>query len=104
MYSTDFFIILFIAAVIWYWLDGMKAKEIARQTGKDACKEASVEFLDDTVAVSKVRLKRNTMGQMSLYREYQFEFTSDGEFRYHGEITMLGKRILNVNMDAYRLF
>ena len=104
MYSFDFLIILLISAVIWYWLDGMKAKEIARQRGHDACTEANVVFLDDTVAISKVRLKRNPMGQMSWNREFIFEFTSDGEYRYHGEITMLGKRILNVNMDAYRLF
>ena len=103
MFSIDMYLILIALAIVWYWIDGMKAKELARQVGRDACKQANVIFLDDTVVVTKVRPRRNSMGQMSLYREYQFEFTSDGEYRRNGQINILGKRVLKVEMDPYPL-
>lgn len=102
MISNEVILIVILALVIAYWMDGMRAKEIARVKAKQACIDAEVEFLDDTVAQSRVKLRRNTQGQASLYREYQFEFTSDGHYRYHGLVTMLGKRVLQVSLDAYR--
>ena len=97
------FIVLLLLSVVWYWFDAMKAKEIARHRAGEACKSSNLVFLDETVAISKLWPRRNHLGQMSLYREYQFEFTSDGEFRYQGKITMLGKRVLSVDMDVFRM-
>lgn len=102
MISSEMIFILILAGVIAYWMDAMRTKEIARFSAKQACINAEVEFLDDTVAQSQVRFRRNAQGQASLYREYQFEFTSDGQFRYHGLIKMQGKRVLQVSLDAYR--
>lgn len=89
-----------IAAII-YWLDAIRCKELARDAGKIACKKNELVFLDDTVVIKKVRLRRNPAGSMSLYREYYFEFSNDGVYRYKGMISMLGKFVQNINMDAY---
>jgi hypothetical protein len=40
---------------------------------------------------------------MKIYREYQFEFTSDGNVRYGGEIALLGKNIVYLVMEPYRM-
>jgi len=103
MRYSDLFYIIPSVALVWYWLDGMPCKEMARRAGKVACNEAGVLFLDDSVAISKVRLKRNESGQLSLYRLYHFEFTNNGEQRSHGEVHIMGKRVVETNMDAYRI-
>lgn len=95
-------IIIFLIASLLYWLDSINAKEIATQQAKSACKKQHIEFLDDTVVIKKVRLRHNNHGQIALYREYEFEFSSTGEFRYKGNIRLLGKYIIDVEMEPYK--
>ena len=103
MKYSDLLYIIPSVALIWYWLEGMPCKEIARRAGKIACVEAGVLFLDDSVAINKVRFKRNDQGGVSFYRIYNFEFTNNGDQRSHGEIHMMGRRIVETSMDAYRI-
>lgn len=70
---------------------------------KRACDEANVTFLDDIVALSGTWFKRNAQGRIMLHRRYKFEFTSDIDRRYSGEVIMLGSQIENIRMDAYRM-
>ena len=95
-------IIILLIASLFYWFDSIRAKENATQHAKNACKKVLIEFLDDTVLIKKVRLRRNTEGQMSIYREYEFEFSSTGEFRYKGQVRLLGKYLLDVEMEPYQ--
>lgn len=95
--------ILIVLALAWLWWDGLGAKEVARASCLRQCKEHDVLFLDDTVALASLRLRRNTNGSISIYRRFNFEFTSDGELRYQGYVEMLGRRVLQLHMDAYRI-
>lgn len=95
-------IIILLIASLFYWFDSIRAKENATQHAKNACKKVLIEFLDDTVLIKKVRLRRNTRGQMSIYREYEFEFSSTGEFRYKGQVRLLGEYLLDVEMEPYQ--
>ncbi|MDH5484216.1 MAG: DUF3301 domain-containing protein [Gammaproteobacteria bacterium] len=101
--NAELFLILFLSLVIVYWLDAMRVKEIARSACQRACSESDVVFLDDTVFLSRFRLQRNAMGQVALFRQYQFEFTSDGSSRYQGNVQMLGKRVQSLHMDVFRI-
>lgn len=92
-----------LLALLWYWWDTVRTKEIARLAGLRACQQASVQFLDDTVALKQIRLRRNTRGRMQLRRQYCFEFTSDSEQRYQGCIEMQGQQVRRVEMDPYRI-
>lgn len=103
MFSDELILLIIIGLVILYWYDAMHAREIARTTSIRACKSSEVSCLDDTVSLSKLRLKKNTYGQFGLYREYQFDFTSDGYSRHHGLICMQGKRVINVDLGVYRV-
>ena len=87
---------------VWYWLDSMRAKEIATVAGARICKNQSVYFLDETVVLTKVRIRRNAAGHIVFYREYRFEFTSDGAYRYRGKINLLGKHVVATEMEPYR--
>lgn len=82
----------------------MASKEIARHTGARACREGGVQFLDDTVVLLKLRVRRISGGTLGLYRLYGFEFSSDGEYRYSGYIHMLGRYVQKLEMDPYRSY
>ena len=95
-------ILILLVASLYYWLDSIRAKEIATKQAKNACKKVSLEFLDETVLIKKVRLHRNSHGHLSIYREYEFEFSSTGEFRYKGEVRLLGQQLIDVEMEPYQ--
>lgn len=94
-------IILFLLA--WIWWDGLGAKEVARVRGKQLCDQADVQFLDDTVVQTSLRLCRHKSGKVGLYRRFQFEFSTDGDRRYQGYIDMLGQIVLSTYMEPYAI-
>lgn len=102
MLGNEIIIIFVLIILIFYWLDSIRAKENATKYAKESCKKVLLEFLDDTVLIKKVRLRRNTQGQISIYREYKFEFSSTGEFRYNGKIRLLGQHLVDVEMEPYQ--
>ena len=92
-----------LVTITWYWWDTMQCKEIAKRAGQQACRNAEVQFLDDTVAVKKLWLRRAENGRLQICRLFFFEFASDGEYRYQGRVVLTGKQVREVAMDAYRL-
>jgi hypothetical protein len=104
MLSTIEILVLFGFLVLaGYWFAALRNKELARAAGQRACEQADVQFLDDTVELTRLRLRRGESGGLSLYREYRFEFTSDSTQRYHGQIMMLGPRVLRLTLEPFRI-
>lgn len=101
MSPSEFIILVVLLGVVFYWIDTIFVKEVACQHGKDKCRELGVTFLDATVEITKVRLKRNAKGTVKFKRDYSFEFSSDGIRRYQGNISMLGKVLMDLSMSAY---
>lgn len=95
--------ILLLCGLVWLWWDSRGVAERAIEAARQSCERAGVIFLNDTVGWKKVRLKRNRAGRMQLQRTYFFEFASDMQQRYNGEIIMLGQHVNRVNLDAYRV-
>lgn len=95
----DVLTLLSFAGLAWYWADALRCKEIARAAGLRACQQVGAQFLDDTVALSKLRLRRDTRGQVALYREYRFEFTPNRDFRLRGEIAMMGRHVVRLVLE-----
>ena len=103
MMLDELVILLLISLLMRYWYDAMRAREAARYASIQACKDSDVSFLDDTVSLKKLRLKKNKYGQLSVYREYQFDFSSDGYSRYQGSIIMYGKYVSNIDLGVFRV-
>lgn len=101
MSLSELITLIIIVTLVLYWLDSIRAKELATKHSSQACKKVLVEFLDDTVMIQKVRLRRNSQGQLLIYREYQFEFTSTGEYRYKGMTRLLGSYLIDIEMEPY---
>lgn len=99
---TEFIALFAIIGGGWYWFDAMRARERTRQAGLSRCIEAGVIFLDDTVVLTRLRLRRDEQGHVRIHREYRFEFASDGGTRYGGEISLLGRRITRTVMEPFR--
>ena len=88
--STGLIGIFLLLAGGWYWFDAIRAKELPPPPGAGAA-VMRVTFLDDTVALARLRLCRAASGHLSICRQYRFEFASDGGVRYAGEIAMRGR-------------
>ena len=71
--------------------------------GKRACSDASVQFLDNTVANIRLALVRDKSGRRVLRRTYRFEFSETGNTRLEGRLTLLGDKIESVTMEPYQI-
>jgi len=97
--AFDLAVFLGLAVLAWFWMDALRCKEIACAAGQRACQQVEAQFLDDTVEITKLRLRRNARGQLAVYREYRFEFTHNRDYRLRGEIVMLGRRVLRLTLE-----
>ncbi len=98
----ELLIAISMIAGLAYWLDSMRAKEIATEAARRQCQKYLLEFLDDTVQLKKVRLRRNAYGQLGFFRQYRFEFTSTGLQRYSGEARLINKTLLGISLQPYQ--
>ena len=93
--------ILVIVAGMLFWMDSLRARERAVAAGRSACERYSLQFLDDTVAFTRLRLARDEEGQVKIKRTYTFEFSDTGNNRRHGAIVMLGAQLFDLHMEPY---
>jgi len=89
----------FFAALVWFWIDTMAARETAEVAGKRACREAGVQFLDDTVAFAGLGFGRDGWGHLKLRRTYRFEFSDTGDNRLKGLVVMLGREVETLDLE-----
>jgi hypothetical protein len=94
----EFFILALFAAGGWFWLDSMRAREAALDAGRRACAAENVLFLDDTVALSKLRLARDDDGRVQLARDYDFEFSDTGNNRRTGSVSLSGSTLVALHL------
>jgi hypothetical protein len=93
--------IVLLVAGIFFWLDSLRARERAVQAGRAACKRYDLQFLDETVSFTRLRLARGEDGNLKIARTYTFEFSDTGNNRRHGAIVMLGGELLDLHLEPY---
>lgn len=81
--------ILILIAIIWFWLDSARAREIATEVAAVVCGQRDLQFLDQTVALRAINLRWTEKG-MKFRRLYRFDYSEEGIGRLQGHITMLG--------------
>lgn len=94
----EFAILAAVAAGGWFWWDSLQAREAANAAIRPACKAQGLLFLDDTVALAGLRPARNEEGRVQMRRVYRFEFSDTGDNRRRGSVTLLGSRIVTVDL------
>jgi hypothetical protein len=90
---------LIIGALIWLWVASLRAREQALSICRRLCKQLDMQLLDQTVALSGVRVGRDLGGRPCLLRRYGFEFSPDGQHRYPGRLFLHGARLMSCQFD-----
>ena len=85
------------------WADSLRARERAVSAGRSACERYRLQFLDDTVSFTRIRLARDEDGQVKIRRTYTFEFSDTGNNRRHGAIVMLGGDVADMHLEPHRM-
>jgi len=94
-------VVLVAAALLW--ADSLRARERAVRAGRDACSRYGLQFLDETVSFARMRLARDSEGQLKIARTYTFEFSDTGNNRRAGAIVMLGAELQDLQLEPYHL-
>lgn len=103
MDTLSLIFLLLLAALGWFWFDSLRAIEIARNAGRQACHQANLQFLDDTVAGIGLGLARDKAGRRVLRRTYRFEFTETGNSRLEGQLILLGNQLESMTLEPYQI-
>jgi len=82
----------------WFWLDSLRARELATEICRAACRRRAVQFLDQTVALRELRATRTDSG-LKLRRLYRFEFSEEGIGRRSGHLVLLGLDLEAIDLD-----
>ena len=99
MPGTEILVLLAIGLGVWFWVDTLNAREAGMAAVREACRAASLQLLDDTVATASVRLGRNDRGHVAIRRVYQFEYSDTGDNRRNGSVTLLGSRVVMMSIS-----
>lgn len=91
MSGFEFMALVLLGAFAWFWMDSLKAREVALAAARQACDGEGLQLLDDTVAVERLRPGRNDDGRLVLRRDYVFEYSRDGADRHRGMLTLHGR-------------
>lgn len=90
--ASALFMLITLAAIAWFWVDSMRARELASAVCRRTCRRCDVQFLDDTVALVALGITR-VDGKLRIRRVYQFEFSDDGRDRLSGIVAISGTHI-----------
>ena len=98
---------IFLTALVFlgvvYWLRARDLKQLALVAASNHCKSLNLSLLDETVVLKRIKPMRSPEGKLALTRTYYFDFSSNGEDRYQGEISLAGKRILQIKLPPHRI-
>ena len=92
--------LLLIAALLlaWAWYATLRAREFANRVALDTCRKLNVQFLDGTVAFTRLRPVRDATGRLTLRRSYVFDYTEDGVTRRQGFVILRGRDLEAVGL------
>ncbi len=82
----------------WWRISGQKTRALL--SAKNHCKHVGLQLLDQTLEFKKYRFAQDNQGQTRLCRVYEFDFCTDGEQRYNGEIMLAGFTTLRIVVET----
>lgn len=89
-------ILLMIAGALAYafWNSSRAAAERAGELGRNACRAADVQWLDQSVHAIGLRLARSDDGRLCFERTFRFEYSHDGVDRHIGRMVLRGSELV----------
>ena len=95
-------LLLLIAVFLgWFWLDGRRAHAMAVAICRRACERVGAQLLDETVALNRVGLRRDTQRRLRIRRMFTFDYSVNTVIRQQGYIIMVGieTEVLHIDID-----
>jgi len=86
-----------LALLGWFWLDSLRARELATGIARAACTQRGLQFLDHTVALHHLRVRRTPQG-LRWRRVYRFDFSEEGVGRQTGYLVLIGQHLMEINV------
>ncbi len=96
-------ILLIVGSLVGFWWKARSAQERALGAVKIYCQNMQLQLLDECVVEASWKIGRANSGSLCLLRHYEFEFTSTGNERYLGAVTMRGQRVEQINVAPHRI-
>lgn len=87
-------LMILCAGAFALWSAGRAAAERAEKLGRDACHASGVQWLDQSVHLQGVRLRRHDAGRLGIERTFRFDYSQDGFDRHVGRLVLLGDRLV----------
>lgn len=91
--------LFFLGLVVWFWQSNLRYREYTIIQCRKICNEMNVQLLDQTVALSSVRIRKDTDGKYRPLLEYHFEISIDGVNRYSGYVILFGFRVIYTEIN-----
>lgn len=99
----EILIIIIILMVIVSWYGGIEAREIATFHAQLLCNSRGFMVLDQTVALARMRLRRDSSGHIRIKRDYLFEYTDDGDSRLSGAVSVMAGHVIGSRLAKEEL-
>lgn len=81
--------VLLLLLLGWFWLDSLRARELAVGICKAACEASGLQLLDQAVALRRLGLSWRGDG-IRLRRVYRFDYSEEGVGRHTGSLVLRG--------------
>ena len=79
--------------VVWLWAVALRTREQLLRFCRETCRDAGYQFLDETVVLESLTIRKGTHGLPVFCRRYRFEVSEDGTDRYQGYVVLSGSQI-----------
>ncbi|MDX1592725.1 MAG: DUF3301 domain-containing protein [Gammaproteobacteria bacterium] len=97
-FDTTLLWLLGLGALAWFWHANLQVRERATRAARRTCEADGVQFLEETVALRRMRPCRDARGRLVWCRLYQFDYSVDGATRQQGFVHFTGRRMEGVGL------
>lgn len=92
---TLIFVMIAAATAFAFWSAGRGAAERAEAMGRQACRAAGVQLLDESVHAVGLRVCRHDNGWLGWERTFRFDYSRTGQDRNMGRLVLRGDRLIS---------
>ncbi|MEQ8953069.1 MAG: DUF3301 domain-containing protein [Gammaproteobacteria bacterium] len=91
------------AGLVAFWWNSDQVKSVAIAQVSHYCRQQELQLLDQTMVLRGIWPARDEADGFCLRRRYEFEFTSTGQTRNRGQVTLLGRQLSRLEVEAHIL-
>ena len=83
-----------------FWDRARAAADRATELGRNACQAANVQWLDQSVHATGMKLCRLPNGWLGFERSFRFDYSYDGVERHSGLLVLRGRQLVSFSGPA----